>query len=93
MDFETINKTLSQPVPKLDYPIAVDKYGHPLDPTTILHMRPAERGEGATSDSIFNSETDRRQLRAVTVHEQLELLYAHGFRGRMIFDVGRCDWV
>jgi hypothetical protein len=82
---EALRKTCDAPLPKLAYPIAVDEYGHPLDPTTTLQIRLPRKGEPATSDSIFQPQGGRdEQLHSITVQEQLEQLYQQGFRGRFV---------
>src|SRR3954462_2544852 len=42
INIEQMQKTLAMPTAPLDktsFPTAVDTYGRPLDPTTIVHMR------------------------------------------------------
>jgi hypothetical protein len=82
---KVFNKTLKQPVPKLDYPVATDEYGRPLDPTTVVRARLPKDGEDPTPDSIFNVQGSFGQFHGVTVPEILEQSYQQGFRGRVTY--------
>jgi hypothetical protein len=85
MDMKGFDETLKQPVPKLDYPIATDEYGRPLDPTTVVRARIPKEGVGPTPDSIFNVQGSFGRFHGVTVLEILEQSYQQGFRGRVTY--------
>lgn len=87
-DDEALKKTINADVPSLAYPIAVDKHGDPIDPTTVIQIRLPRAGEPANAGSIFQPQGDHgEKLYSITVQEQLEMLYRQGFRGRLILSL------